>query len=599
MTDRSLRKACFLALLLTSLVPGNAAAQSPASKVSQRITPPDFSADVTMQGGPDEPGSRAKLQAWEGKIRVDVPPRESYAGFSVWLLDHAIHAGDKVSPWGAGFRSKRPEDINLDDDDVSTYINLLYLVGFRTDGLHDFCPEYLTYMKEMSKAMSAQAPQAMTCRYVGDEQLSGRRTRKWLLKISGRSQWAGSEAGVWIDPELRFMLASNFGGVLVRLEHIRPGPPERSSLQPATQAVPANGQQLSGDIETPGHHDMIDGDETVQAMRLLADGRIVSNNTGGRTDGVLFQLPSTGWKSQPKLLGMVDLDAGLEQIFIGWSTDPPDQAGEVSHHVQVFRGKPRGPVELVSELVLAGGPRIRVRFFRPPDRRDTPKVIIDVAGGATWGTPYLLAPDDKSVQKLSDASDYEFADLDHDGVYELIAWNRRPFDARCNFGIFDGHLYPEIYVRSAETFRKAWPPQDWTDPDFQLIDRVKGLTDGPVPWGAAHQVMALVTDLEGDGTAAIVALSDRFTREPGSQEVGVYRVKGGQVRLVTRAPLGSPRVGFFLSLAPLLDSRSGQRIIMHLADRDRCQSGGNPWAGSGLADAVYSYRAGRLDAVSR
>lgn len=69
-------------------------------------------------------------------------------------------------------------------------------------------------------------------------------------------------------------------------------------------------------------------------------------------------------------------------------------------------------------------------------------------------------PDRQSVVELFTSSDYQFADLDRDGVYELIAWNRRTFDVRCGFGIFAVRFYPEIFVRAGASYRKTWPPPD-------------------------------------------------------------------------------------------------------------------------------------------
>ena len=103
---------------------------------------------------------------------------------------------------------------------------------------------------------------------------------------------------------------------------------------------------------------------------------------------------------------------------------------------------------LLHDFTLYGGPGMSVAFFQPPGRPGRPGGAHGHSGRCSPGTSYILAPDRQSVAKLFTSSDYEFADLDRDGVYELIAWNRRPFDLRCMFGIFAVRFYPEVFVRA-------------------------------------------------------------------------------------------------------------------------------------------------------
>lgn len=99
------------------------------------------------------------------------------------------------------------------------------------------------------------------------------------------------------------------------------------------------------------------------------------------------------------------------------------------------------------------------------------------------GAPPAFSRDRQSVVELFTSSDHEFADLDRDGVYEPIAWNRRPFDVRCDFGIFGGHFYPEVFVPTGANYRKAWPPSDWPPPDLGLNYHLRNRARNTSPRG--------------------------------------------------------------------------------------------------------------------
>ena len=128
------------------------------------------------------------------------------------------------------------------------------------------------------------------------------------------------------------------------------------------------------------------------------------------------------------------------EVFVDWMVY--DAVRTCKHSIAIFRGQPGGAAVLVHDLALSGGPGSSIRFFQPPDPKVAPTAITNIMGETTWSTAYLLAPRRRSAEKLFTAYDYEFADLDSDGVYELIAWNRRPFDIRCGFAIADVRFYP-------------------------------------------------------------------------------------------------------------------------------------------------------------
>ena len=80
------------------------------------------------------------------------------------------------------------------------------------------------------------------------------------------------------------------------------------------------------------------------------------------------------------------------------------------------------------------------------------KAIADVLGGPYWGNGYLLeSAFDQPVKLFEGATDSEFVDLTGDGVYEAIAWYRRPDDRRCRFGMFGVRVKPSLFVRDGRT----------------------------------------------------------------------------------------------------------------------------------------------------
>jgi hypothetical protein len=223
-------------------------------------------------------------------------------------------------------------------------------------------------------------------------------------------------------------------------------------------------------------------------------------------------------------------------------------------------------------------------FSKPPDARDIPAVLIDIQGGAYWGTTYILAPDRQSAIKLFSSSDYEFADLDRDGVYELIAWNRRPFDVRCNFGIFEVRFYPEVFVRAGASYQKIWPPSDWAIPDGGLLDRVRNHETKGVPWEANFQIVAGFADLAGDGAAELIVLQDRLREDP-AQTLAVYRLAGKSFHLVAETSLLPRSIAYLLD--GIRDSPEGKEVLVRTSTASQCKAGGDPAEGAGRTLHTY------------
>jgi hypothetical protein len=282
------------------------------------------------------------------------------------------------------------------------------------------------------------------------------------------------------------------------------------------------------------------------------------------------------------------------ELFLGW-VDPD----HFEHHIEVFRGGRGSNAVLVHDFMLLGGPGGGISFFQPPDGRDAETVLVDIQGGAYWSTTYLLAPDGQSVEKLFDAVDYQFVDLDRDGVYELIAWNRRPFDMRCNFGIFGVRIYPEIFLRSGASYHKAWPPSEWVASDPQVENHFKRHESDyidyqgvrrRIPWGADLQIMAGFADLASDGAVELIVLQDRL-RDDTAQTLAIYRLEKKVFRLMAQTPLPPQRVAYLL--LGVRDSRDGKEVLVRTATPAKCEAGGIP-EGSEIFETAYILNRDRL-----
>ncbi|HEY6340243.1 MAG TPA: hypothetical protein VIY49_02020 [Bryobacteraceae bacterium] len=276
----------------------------------------------------------------------------------------------------------------------------------------------------------------------------------------------------------------------------------------------------------------------------------------------------------PELLGMLQHGADIE-VFLAWNS--PRDEGLVAPHLEIFRGRRGAEAALVQEFTLDGGPFWHISFFQPPDARDTPKVLIDTFVGTTYWNTYLLAPDRQSVEMLFASSDYEFADLDRDGVYELIAWDGRLSDSSWCLALFGFALYPRIFVRDGGGYRMAWPPLD---------------EDA----GAANFRVAAFAGLRGDGATELLALQDRIGDGPTTQAVAIYRLEKGVFRLMAQAPLPADRIAF--PEVGIRNASGGKEIVIRTAPPMAVRTGDavvdcNP-EGPGAAKTTYILRSDRL-----
>jgi hypothetical protein len=274
-----------------------------------------------------------------------------------------------------------------------------------------------------------------------------------------------------------------------------------------------------------------------------------------------------GAPPEAKLLGVFDWDGdGRDEVFAGW-TVPGPSADEKENHVVVLRAAAQGSIKLVQHVIIPGTELFELWFYRPRDRRDTPKVVALLQGGATWSTVCLLRPGVDRAEELFGPNDHEFADLNGDGISEAIAWNRRPEDDRCSFGFFAVRVYPQVYVETGKQFHKVWPREDAT-------------------WA---QVMAQFVELDEKGTVAMIALEDNARMEAGAQRLALYRMEGDGFRLLSSVDCPWP------SIAVLFSIREGTRTLdLWTTSQEHCKAGGNP--DTVVKKVPYSFRNGHLQA---
>jgi hypothetical protein len=285
--------------------------------------------------------------------------------------------------------------------------------------------------------------------------------------------------------------------------------------------------------------------------QLLDDGRIV--HTGRPAGDVMLTLPAGKWHKGAKLLGLFE-----EKAVLGW--DVPDE--ESNHHFQVFYGHAGQTTKLLREFALPGASSVAVRSCRT-------EILIDIQGGAYWGTTYLLRPDG-SPQKLFQASSSEELDLNRDGVYELVVWDWHTIVLRCDMSMFGAG--PKIYAPgpAGDAYRQIWP-----------------LEGGP------FQIKGVLASLEGERTTDLVTLTDQRSGDPpsyGPQYLALYRLQSNALHLVTQTPIGRSRIAFYLSSE--LDSHGERRFLVWYTSAGGCQT-----PGGDKFKAIYAFRAGRLQQI--
>jgi hypothetical protein len=330
---------------------------------------------------------------------------------------------------------------------------------------------------------------------------------------------------------------------------------------------------------------VVQGSKTILGYSLSADARSILGASGQ----VLIRLPSMARQGVLQLLGILQDGPDIE-AFVGWTGPLP----ELDNHLEVFRGRSGAEAEFVHDFTLPAGPFLGVSFFQPPDARDAPAVLAGFYLGSLTSTTYVLAPDRQSIEKLFDATSWEFSDLDRDGVYELIAWPRDGGDRRgaCAPGFIPSASNPELFVRAGASYRKVWPPPDW----FPSDDDLQNHRDFLDRKGASYQISAGFADLRGDGATELVVVQDRALDEP-TQSLAIYRLESNVLRLVAQTSLPPQRPATILAAihdSSNGDSSDGREIMVRTATPPPCpRSDRYP----GIEDTGFILRGDRLQPV--
>jgi hypothetical protein len=309
------------------------------------------------------------------------------------------------------------------------------------------------------------------------------------------------------------------------------------------------------------------GEELLNGYELRTGGKLFRKATARQSAMFVAQLPLKTVSKPTRLLGVFDYDGdGQQEVFLGWTTSQKDDS---VHHFQVYRIQGQDTVFL-GQFAFEGGPISSIAFYKPPGTEDTPKTVFEVMGGAKWGTYYLLGPDGKGTQALGSGTNYHFIDLEKNGIYDLVVYEERPFEPVCPFGYMSLNpgLFPTIFRKEGPGYAKIWPPTDWLRYDFRLLDR---LQRDPTPLlGKHYAVMAAVYDIDRDGAAEIVALTDVVQRGDTKRTLEIYRVSGGSLILKSRVAVAHPDMAVVIYGIRRL--RDTAQIVLLSADPKDCAS---------------------------
>jgi hypothetical protein len=292
-------------------------------------------------------------------------------------------------------------------------------------------------------------------------------------------------------------------------------------------------------------------------------------------------------KAVPELMGLLQQGADIE-LFLR-RLDDPDHWGATQFRLEVFRGRRGAEAVFVHDFTMDGAFQW-VRFFQPPDARDSPEVFIDVNVGSLHMLTYRLAPDRQSMQELYDSTGFgssEIIDLDGDGVHELVEWVRVSIPD-CNFFHAGGPgggpgSVPEIFVRDGTGYKSAWPPPDWTSYTY-------GDKSTNPDWGKMFQADASLADLRGDGVVELIVLQERLVDNP-AQVLAVYRLENKSFRLVAQTTLPRERIAFRVEAG---DSPGGKEILVRTVAPADCRVVGGEERGTAKA---YILRGDKLQEV--
>jgi hypothetical protein len=278
-------------------------------------------------------------------------------------------------------------------------------------------------------------------------------------------------------------------------------------------------------------------------------------------------------KAVPELMGILQHGTDIE-LFLRRLDDPDPSSGAIQFRLEVFRGRRGAEAAFVHAFTMDGAYQW-VRFFQPPDARDSPGVFLDENVGSMTMLTYRLAPDRQSMQELYASTGFgagEIIDLDGDGVYELVGWASVSIP-RCNFFHAGGPgSVPEIFVRADTGYRKAWPPPDWASSTY-------GDKSTNPDWGKMFQADASLADLRGDGVVELIVLQESLVDKP-AQVLAVYRLENKSFRLVAQTTLPRERIAFRVETG---DSPGGKEILVRTVAPADCMVVGGEERGTAKA----------------
>ncbi len=351
---------------------------------------------------------------------------------------------------------------------------------------------------------------------------------------------------------------------------------------------------LPPDIKTAP---MIRGADTLKTYRFDTATHRILDVSSNKTLLALNDLGSNP-NPAPELLGVVRAGDTVVAVFDGLERFDANLAGapiRFAHHVDVWRGPSGGSAILAQSASFTGGPGSKVRFFVAPAKSPhtslvAPQIFVSITETADYDDVYQLRPASKSTFKLFRAYDYQFADLAHDGNYEIIAWRRNTFDLRCNFFIASEHTYPEVYAATNGKYAKVWPLPEFVAPDSDAHRIEANRAPSPSPTGRPVQIQATFADLFGNGAYELVALEDAISETP-QQRLAVYALKDGALRVVSRIPISPSKIAFLLNGVREADGQP--EIVLRVASLEKCRDGGD-FDDSGTSEILYRFSHGEL-----
>lgn len=304
----------------------------------------------------------------------------------------------------------------------------------------------------------------------------------------------------------------------------------------------------------------------------------------------------------PELLGVTHAGDTVVAVF-----DRPerlnvaqaDPAASFAHHVGVWRGPSGGKATLAQSATLIGGPGAKVRFFIAPAQSPhtslvAPQIFVSIMQTADHEDVYQLRagtkPNAPPPAKLFRAYDYQFADLAHNGTYQIIAWRRQTYELRCNFAIESEHTYPEVYARKDGIYAKAWPLAEFVSPNADTRSREPGHARSTLPTGSPVQIQATFADLLGDGAYEIVALEDIVSETP-QQRLAAYKFKDGSFQGVSRVFISPSKIAFLLT--GVRTERGKPQIVVRQASPEKCKDGGD-FDDPGTSELLFRFSDGQL-----